>query len=98
MDEPSTSASSSAVESAFQSDYDYDSESESELQPPSSKKKFHGSAVLLVCNFPSARLPHFGGNLTHFCLLSHSNQVYGLDRSACRTVCDQYQIVKGPIK
>ena len=36
---------------------------------------------LLVCNFPSACLPHFGGNLTHFCLLSHSNQVYGLDRS-----------------
>ena len=32
-----------------------------------------------LCNFPSACLPHFWGNLTHFCLLSHSNQVHGLD-------------------
>ena len=45
MDEPSMSASSSAVESVFQSDYDCDSESERELQPPSSKRKFRGSAV-----------------------------------------------------
>ena len=39
------------------------------------------ASFLLVCKFPFACLPHFGGNLTHFCLLSHSNQVYGLDRS-----------------
>ena len=32
LDEPSTSASSSVVERAFQSDYGYDSESERELQ------------------------------------------------------------------
>ena len=35
-----------------------------------------------LCNSPSACLPHFWGNLTHFCLLSHSNEVHGLDRSA----------------
>ena len=94
MDEPSTSASSSAVESAFQSNYDYDSESERELQPPSSKRKFRGSAVLLVCNFPSACLPHFGGNLTHFCLLSPSNQVYGLDRSAVGSDSERLTFLK----
>ena len=43
QDEPSTSA--TALRSAFQSDYDYESESERELQPPSSKRKFSGSAV-----------------------------------------------------
>ena len=33
-----------------------------------------------VCSFSSACLPHFGGNLYHFCLLSHSNQVsHGLN-------------------
>ena len=36
--------------------------------------------VLCFCLYVTFR--HFGGNLTHFCLLSHSNQVYGLDRSA----------------